>query len=233
MKSLTRRERYLILALAVAALLLLYTKMFLLPILEKIDISNQTVQDYKLQVIELTAMKTVNENMRKSLTELKTKYQDALIQLPEQPRNPEVAYNLKPLADLCSVKLDSVSLGSGEQYSAPAQPEAAAESAGQPEEGQESQEAELSSISIFSMPVTIAATAGSYSDVMKFIGLLENDKRFTGIKTISLSGRGESSSAGNGMTLTVSVNYYYTTGSKEKPTYYFNNGSYGKDDLFR
>ena len=227
MKNLTNREKYLILLLGIAVLLFLYAKLFLLPVLDETATTRQAVQDEQMQVSELTAMKTVNENMRKSLTELQKKYESALIQLPDQPRNPEVAYNLKPLADISNVTLMSVSLGDGEQYSELERPE-------NTDDGQEDQ---IQNVQIFNMPVTIEGTAGSYSDVMDFVDQLEKDKRFTRIKSLSINAEGEMSRGGviTGQNLMVNINidYFYTTDSKDKPSYYFNNGSYGKEDLFR
>ena len=230
MKNLTNREKYLILLFGIAVLLFLYAKLFLLPVLDETATTKQTVQDEQIQVSELTAMKTVNENIRKSLTELQKEYESALIQLPDQPRNPEVAYNLKPLADISNVTLMRVSLGDGEQYSGVERPV-------NTDDGQEGQMQEIQNVQIFNMPVTIEGTAGSYSDVMDFVDQLEKDKRFTRIKSLSINATGEMSRGGviTGQILTVNINidYFYTTDSKDRPSYYFNNGSYGKEDLFR
>ncbi|QOX63036.1 hypothetical protein FRZ06_06620 [Anoxybacterium hadale] len=239
MKNLTTREKYLIILLGITFLLFLYTKMFLLPVLEKISLSSQAIAEDRIQVAELTAMKTTNETLRESLETLKKEHEEALFQLPEHPRNPEVAYSLKPLADISGVTLLSVSLGDGVQISSKEQKAQVEEEAPeQKESGNDgSASEEQKNALIFSMPVTIEGEAGSYGDIMKFADQLEKEKRFTKIKSLNIDAQEETrrsgSIVGQKLKVNISVDYYYTNSSSEKPSYYFNNGSYGKDDLFR
>lgn len=233
MRSLSNREKYLIAFLGIAILLFIYAKMFLLPVLDKIQISQATVQDYQSQINELKLMETVNQTLNKALGDLQQKYEAALTQLPDQPRNPEVAYKLKPIADLSSITLQSVTLGDGELVSNPAVKDSTENT--EVQEGKDSDQNGSASTpqgkKIYSMPVTIDGKAGTYADVMGFVDLIEKDKRFTHITSMNISSQGES---GDGiLSFNISVDYYYTNESNEKPTYFFNNGQYGKTDLFR
>lgn len=214
MRSITKREKYLIIFLAIAFVLFTYSRFFLLPVLDDIKASQQKIENDKTQVSELQIMKTSNITLRKNLTQVKVKYTDALKQLPVFEKDPEIAYNVKAMADKSDVKLNSITLADSTLFVSKAADQAATADAAPNGEN------------IYSVPVSINAEGSSYADIMNFIASIEMDSRIAEINTLNIVKQQD-------ISLTMNFTYLFSLDNAgEVLTYEFNKGTYGKPDPF-
>lgn len=89
------------------------------------------------------------------------KPKDMAEMLPDMEKNSEIAYNIKKMSDSCGLKLKKMSFG-------------------------ESQLSGKQKEKVFSVPVTINLT-GKNDDIVKMLGMLENQKRINEVKNIDFN----------------------------------------------
>lgn len=176
-------------------------------------------------VNHINTVKISNKKLNDNLAKLQEKYETAAKALPKSARNPEVTYDIKALADSNTVTINSLTIGSGTEYKHQtnnAQNEnnsstnTKANSPGNAVNGK-----------LMNLPVTVNIS-GDYVNMMKFIGDIEKDKRIAEVNNINFVVANTGALQG-----TISVNYYYADYSNTENKYEFNNGSYGKDNLFK
>lgn len=207
LKNLSKREKYLLIVLAVMIVFYVYYRLLLLPILNDIYTSKANINKYNEEINLQITNNVSAKNDKLKLEELKTKIDKALVVFPAEEREPEIAYDVKAISNSCNVTLTAVSFGEAAEY-------------------QVKQGPKLSD-KVMSVPVTLQFT-GEYKNITNFIAKLENDTRMAVAENVILTG-GNNSIHGS-----ISLKYLYLTGQNSKDTKYdFNNGAYGKDNLFK
>lgn len=222
MKKLTKREKIMIMTASILLFIYAYFRLLLLPIITDIrsTISNVYTLSETLKTQNLS--KNINEQNKKKLEELKTKLSETFITLPESERSPEIAYDLKAIADENGIIINSLSFSEG----------AAVNNAGQGNlEDQSVPQALLSGVdaayNIMLVPVALQVT-GEYRNVLNFIHSIESNERIAEISSVAM-GDGE-----NAVTSSININYVYIGGLiRQDVQYEFNKGTYGKDNLFK
>ena len=228
MRSITKREKYLIIILGLALVVFGYSRFFLMPVLDNIKTSQQNVDNYKIQVNELKNMAISNIRLRKNLEAVEVKYTEALKHLPAFEKDPEIAYNVKSMADQSQVKINSIVLSDSILYLEGAANQTVVNNTNPPENNstEASNTMAPGGEKIYSVPVSINASGSSYTNVMDFVNLIETDPRIAVVNTLNIVKQ-------QNISLTMNFVYLFTLdNTNEKLTYDFNNGIYGKPNPF-
>jgi hypothetical protein len=225
MLNINKREKYLIIILITAIIVYVYIQYFLMPILSNISISKQNIEKSNSEISQIKVISYGNEELKKQLAKVKLNYQEALLELPTLEKNPEIAYNIKPMADNANVSIDSVSIGEGTPYI----PQTS---------GNQKSNIATENSSLYSVAVNLSVSSSNYSNVMGFVNSLEADKRIQEITSFSIISDKSSNTNTtinkniSSVSATININYFYSLNNNEKPKYDFNKGTYGKDDIF-
>lgn len=223
MKNLSKREKFLIATLLILAFGYAYVTLLLLPIIKGINSTSSNINKYNNEIKIQTSNKAILESKKKSLDDIKNKLKELSIAIPEDERNPELAYNLKSEADKTKVSVTSVSVGQPAPLDA--------KNSTQNDGGNNNTPQALAG-RIMIIPVSVQVN-GNYNSIVNFIASVENGKRVAEVSDVNLSG-GSAANAQSAVQAAINIRFYYIEGGDKRDTKYdFNNGSYGKDDLFK
>lgn len=228
----------------------------MLPVINKIGKNKTDIDNYRsqLNLLKITGMK--NNGLVSQVNKAKVQYSAALQSLPLLEKNPEIAYNLKPMADENNVVIQSVSLGDGVLYT----PTANASNAEQNSSSSKNQKTDANTnnaannANLYSINVNLNVMTTDYANMMDFLSALENDKRINEVTNFTIQYQRDTTTSTNqtntntattdttttdtttkvknAVTATISLNYFYNLTNDQKPNYDFNKGTYGKTDLF-
>jgi type IV pilus assembly protein PilO len=179
----------------------------MLPIINGIVVSKANIDKYNDEINSQVLNSLVVQKDKKQLEELKTNIDKSLAAFPQDERNPEIAYDIKAISNNCNVLLGAINFGQAAEYSL--------------------QQGAKVSNKLMSVPVTLQVS-GDYRNITNFISKIENDSRMAVVDTTALSG------TEGLLQSSISVNYLYMPSQNMIDTEYdFNNGTYGKDNLFK
>jgi len=231
--NLSKRERYLIILIAILAAFYLYYSLFLSPILNKIKDEKSKVETYTFQLNNINLVKNTNKTLNVELKNLKEKNEENLNTLPDFERNPEIAYKLKSIADNNKITLNNIN------FSDPAIYNNSANSSNTQQNNNSSSNEVKSSVtnfpkgSLLNIPVNLRVV-GSYDNLLKFVAAIENGDRISIINTIKLDLQTNDTNSTDIIITDITLDYFYINSSTtDKPDYDFNKGTYGKDNLFK
>lgn len=242
MSNLSNREKYLIIAIGILAVIYVYYSFFLSPVMNKIKVEKSKVDAYNTQLKNINVMKTDNKKLSNELDTLKEKNNQNSMALPNFERNPEIAYKLKAMADANKVSIVNVNLSQPTAYS-----QNSSNTSNSNTNNSQNNNTNTSSNatvtakpgSLLSIPVNLSVN-GDYSGIVNFISSIEKDERISIINSINLGSQtagangGSLNSASNSITANITLDYFYIAPSaKDKVEYDFNKGSYGKDNPFK
>lgn len=218
-RELTKSEKIILACAGILGTVFLINTFILTPLNKKLkpleeDIKRLEAQAEGLQTISLDIAK--NE---KELTDLKGKYEEASKTIPKTDRYPEIIGDLEDMALQSKVKITNSSFG---EVAVVGNTENTSNSTSENQENKNQEGAETlgatSGLSTFTVNLTLD---GKFNDVMTFVDKLETDNRILEVQNFTSQKD----------TSTIGV-LYYIAGSNEKEDYDFNNGSYGKGNLF-
>ena len=152
--------------------------------------------------------------------------------MPYTYRDPEIALNIMDLAMKTSSIVKSINFN----YSSSQQVNNAnQETDPTAETNQTTETAQATAMDkIAPIPVSIELVSTDYLNAMNLIKILETDTRLMQIKTLSLTSAAEPDSNVSGIQVKIGLEYYYVRGNNPFTVEYnFNNGAYGKPDLFQ
>jgi hypothetical protein len=76
--------------------------------------------------------------------------------------------------------------------------------------------------------------SSDYTKAINLVKLIETDTRLVQIKSLSMASASDQVSDSTGIFVTLGLEYYYVKDTNMNTAEYdFNNGSYGKSDLFK
>lgn len=209
MTNLSKREKMLLGVLLVVGIGYLYYTLFLNPMLDKIVTSDQTIKKYDAQLQEIKDILATNEKFKKDYDMIMEKYNLYSEKIPYSYRDPEIAYDINILAERSFSEITSIKLDYNTQ--------------------QTNEEDK-----IIPIPVSVDLVAASYENIIKFVHLIETDTRIAQIKSLSLTSNTDTNSESTTLNATIGLEYYYVKDNNENAEEYdFNNGAYGKSDLFK
>ncbi len=203
MGNLSKRELILLSAVLVIGVMYGYINYFLSPVLSNISSTKANIAADESKLATVKTAGIINKKLKEDLADYNSKLEEAVKALPPSERQPEISYNLKVLADNNKVSLNSVSYG---------QPAA---------DGKDK---------IITSPVGVTVS-GSYNNVIGFITSIEKHKRLAAVESVNLSKK-----EGNedNVQSIIDINFFNAgTAEANDFKYDFNNGSYGKDSLFK
>jgi len=213
LSNLGKREKLLVIVGVIFVILYFYYNLFLQPISQKIKVVNESIDNKTIEYNSIEKLKVTNASNAKKLEAIKTKYDEAVRALPENERNPEIAYSLNTFATKDKTELISVAFGQNANYAVvPASTATTTTTT-----------TTTTNHKLMFVPVTVAFR-GDYTSTMSFISSVENDSRLAEVVNVSIIG----------LQSTIVLNYYSTEGTiKNKPSYDFKDNNAGKTDLFK
>lgn len=231
LNNLSKSEKILLIILGAVIILFVYFRFLLSPTINSVKSENAVITDYKNQVNHIKDTEKINVSLKSKLTKLQAKMDETSKALPDSQRIPELERNLKPMIDKDGLAFGSINFGQAAQAQLTNNSQTAAASTTNTAQTQTQQAQQTNtargSISLMSQPINISCT-GDYNSIMKFLDDVERDERLSQIDSVTFS------PSGNLISSAISLHYYYTTNSKQQDLKYdFNNGKYGKDDLFK
>ena len=90
MKNLSKSDKLILVGLSFLIVIFLYYQFLLNPLLNNISDTKFKIKDNASTIEKLEKMETDNRKMKKSINELKTKYEEFTKSLPSELRDPEI-----------------------------------------------------------------------------------------------------------------------------------------------
>ncbi len=229
MKSLSKREKVLLIALLLVGITFLYYTYYLAPALNSISALEDSVDNYKLDANNIIRIEASNKKQRDQIKDLKVKYETSVKALPKIERNPEITYELKKSMDSNNIMLVSASFAQASAYKGQ---QAKTEDKNPNEGTKEPQKQEnASSTKLMVVPVNLNIS-GSYTDIVKLIETFEKSNRITEVTSVVITR--DDSDPPLKLKASLNLNYYYAeSGSATEENYDFNKDKYGKNDIFQ
>lgn len=220
MNSLEKREKLLLIILALLITGYVYTSFFLNPIMKKISEKNVSINEKSSAMLDIEKLKIENKINKAKLEKIKLQYDESLKELPNGERNPEISYELKKTADANNISISTIAFGKEVQYL-----QAGLKTAG---ENKAVSKKNNSDNLLMVLPVTLQVN-GDYKALINFISDVEKGKRIAEIQDIKLTKNTDKS---NSVTGDISLKYYYVNSENSKQIYEFKDSSAGKNNLF-
>ncbi|OPF52090.1 hypothetical protein BH721_13330 [Clostridium baratii] len=213
-RELSKNEKILLGGLCVIGIAFLVNTLIIAPNNKKLKPLKNEISTLEKQI---TNLKTINLDIEKNEQELKVlkdKYNEASETIPRTDRYPQVVKDLEGMAGKAGVKIKT------ESFSKPAVFSNEEENQNNSEQAQNNNTLnQMSGLSSFTVNLTIE---GDFNKAMKFIDELENDSRILEVKDFSSNDKSTN--------ITIA---YFIAGGDEVEEFDFNNGSYGKGNIFR
>lgn len=227
MGNLSKREKTLVIIGTILIVIYLYFSFFLSPVFEKVKVENNIIKDKRSQEADIEKVKLSNITNNKKLEGLKTKFNEAVKELPKNERNPEIARNLNIMAEKSNVSINSVTFGGA----ATAAVSTTKPSTTAVDTGKTTVQSSNVNQKLIIVPVSII-TNGDYLSLLSFTSNIEGDGRLAQIDSISVNLSSKTDKS-NILQSNIVINYYFTEGTiEDKPTYDFKDDKAGKDNLF-
>lgn len=196
MKGISKREKIMVLILGIVFIGYLYYSLFYAQVQKKIESAKLNINNYIAEINDAKMNKELFEEQTSQLESIKEKYEEAKLILPQIEMNPEILANIQKFFLESGVKVTNITLG---------EPEEMQDKSDQSSKSTSTKDTQ-STENLLTVPVTISLTADSYEEVMKFIYLFENDKRYAEITNIAITAnRSVSSSLGESTKKPVAV----------------------------
>lgn len=210
MENLSRKDRKILIGLIILGIVCIYYMLFLRPVFNKISDAKFQKKTAKSKMEQINIARNSLPGHRKEYYNLKSEIDNSIRLLPQNEREPEIALQVKSLSDKNGIALTSLDF----------------------EKSAEEKNTEKDD-KIMSVPVVINLT-GSYEDAVKFIKGLEDGERIAVINAVKFNLDKKDSKSGQ-VNTEVDASFYFT---KSKIAgldmeYDFNNGKYGKPDVFK
>lgn len=235
MGSLGKREKILLGILAAVLVFLAYYSLFLSPVIDRTNELNQSIGKAKVQVDRIRNAKEIIKNQKALIEELEDKLNLSLKAIPETERNPEIAFNMKKFADQNKLYFSTISfskiidIDEWKKERDKKENNKDANKNTQENTTKKSSEETTSDKKIIIVPITIT-TEGDYNTTMNYIASIEKDPRIAVVYSIEM----KSDTKTGKIKADTSVALLYSNKVSDKALDYdFNQGIYGKGDLFK
>jgi hypothetical protein len=188
MKGLSKREKSLLLLLGVVLIGYLYYSLFYTPIQKKIGSTKLNIDKYIHEISDAKTNKKLFEQQTSELENIKAKYEEAKVVLPQMEMNPQIVYNIQKFFQGSGVEVTSITIGEPEDLqNQSTNTETKADKTNSQNSTTTNNTNQEGTGKLLTVPVTITLSADNYAEVMKFISLFENDRRFAEITNIVIT----------------------------------------------
>lgn len=217
-RELSKNEKILLGVVCLAAIAFVVNTFIIAPSNTKLKPLKYEIRDMEKQIAGIKTIKVDIEKNEQELKVLKGKYDEASETIPKTDRYPQVVKDLEDMAKRAGVKIIGEGFGKPTVFSNVKEAQNA--NGADPNAPQQQGETSLTKgLSNFTVNLSIE---GDFLQAMKFINELENDSRILEVQDFS--------STGKATTITI---LYFIAGGEEMEEYEFNNGSYGKGNIFK
>lgn len=214
-RALGKNEKILLGVATIVGVTIIYWALVIGPALNKISPLEKEVKEYKAKLENTSMINSQIEQKEKTLKDLKVKYEEAAKVIPKTDRYPQLIKEIREMATKASLTIKSENLGQPVVY---VQPGTEASTSNPSDPNAPKQDNTLLGLQTINLSLNVE---GDFKNILAFIAELENDKRILDIQQISTTDKSTN------LTLV-----YYIAGGVEDEEYDFNNGSYGKDNMF-
>lgn len=201
--KLSHKEKILLLTVGILAVFFVYYNYFILPTTDRLALLELEVESLKNQNLSYENIEGNIVIKEKEYNELKNKYDESAKALPKVDRYPELSKDLNELVNKNSIQLANITMLKGQVYQ------------------QEQNPQEITTTEALNTQQVTLSLRGQFTSILNFVNDLENGVRVCEINSISALKDDT----------TIQVTFYYAPGDMEE-SYYFNSGSYGKDNMF-
>lgn len=235
MGNLGKREKILLGVLSIVLLFYAYYSLFLNPAVIKMKELSESIDKARIEANKIRNAKVIIKNQKDQIEELKDSLNMAFKAIPEAEKNPEIAYSMKKLADENRIYFSTITFAGIQDYSSTKDDGKEAENsqnANEQNQGNtttESNSKTTSSEKLYIVPAAIT-TEGDYNTTMNYIASIENDSRIAVVKSINMRLDPKSGKIKSNTDIYL---FYSDKVSDKEIDYEFNQGIYGKGDLFK
>jgi type IV pilus assembly protein PilO len=201
--KLSHKEKILLLTVGILAVFFVYYNYFILPTTDKLALLESEVETLRNQNLSYENIEGNIVIKEKEYNELKNRYDESAKALPKVDRYPELSKDLNELVNKNSILLANITMLKGQVYQ------------------QEQNPQEITTAEALNTQQVTLSLRGPFTSILSFVNDLENGVRVCEINSISALKDDT----------TIQVTFYYAPGDMEE-SYYFNSGSYGKDNMF-
>lgn len=201
--KLSHKEKILLLIVGILAVFFVYYNYFILPTTDKLALLESEVETLRNQNLSYENIEGNIVIKEKEYNELKNRYDESAKALPKVDRYPELSKDLNELVNKNSIQLANITMLKGQVYQ------------------QEQNPQEITTTEALNTQQVTLSLRGQFTSILNFVNDLENGVRVCEINSISALKDDT----------TIQVTFYYAPGDMEE-SYYFNSGSYGKDNMF-
>lgn len=201
--KLSHKEKILLLIVGILAVFFVYYNYFILPTTDKLALLESEVETLRNQNLSYENIEGNIVIKEKEYNELKNRYDESAKALPKVDRYPELSKDLNELVNKNSILLANITMLKGQVYQ------------------QEQNPQEITTTEALNTQQVTLSLRGQFTSILNFVNDLENGVRVCEINSISALKDDT----------TIQVTFYYAPGDMEE-SYYFNSGTYGKDNMF-
>lgn len=201
--KLSHKEKILLLTVGILAVFFVYYNYFILPTTDKLALLESEVETLRNQNLSYENIEGNIVIKEKEYNELKNRYDESAKALPKVDRYPELSKDLNELVNKNSILLANITMLKGQVYQ------------------QEQNPQEITTTEALNTQQVTLSLRGQFTSILNFVNDLENGVRVCEINSISALKDDT----------TIQVTFYYAPGDMEE-SYYFNSGTYGKDNMF-
>lgn len=218
MQKITQRDKKILIALVVIAVLAVYFQFVFFPSLRSISQSKSAMNDLKLKENQMETVRLQNISMKKSLKKITNEYDASKSKLPVNERNPEIEYDIQSMAADSKVVVSSLTFDEPKLYTGLNNSK---------NEGTNNQTSSQNNGDLMQIPVNISVTGDTKESVMAFLKDIESTNRISKIDNANIvSNENNKENKNENFTLSITANYFYIV-SKDKNSiqYDFSSGN--------
>lgn len=213
-RELSRNEKILLGVLCIIAIAFLVNTFIIVP-------SNTKLKPLKEEISLLqkqrTQLKTINldiEKNEKELDTLKEEYNKASETISKTDRYPQIIRDIEDMANKSNIKIESQSFTKPALFT-----DEQGNDVSNKEKDQATNGVSTEGLASFTVDLNVK---GSFVDLMSFIDKLEEDSRILEVQRFNSNDKGANIEL-----------VYYIAGGQEQEEYDFNDGNYGKGNIFK
>lgn len=231
MKNLSKSEKFLIAILLIIVVAYVYFQYLIMPVSNDISTSKDKIEEYTNELLQIRIVTASNKKLSEDINTLKVKQAEYQEFLPSTDRAAEVIRDFKRLGDSNKLIINSLALGQAAEYTVQDDAEKLNENNNSADNSTQANVEQASSVKSMVLPVTISTT-GDYNGIMGFIKSIEEGTRIIEVTSVNMSSEGTNKESLINASITANI-MFIQDGTASKNQYDFNNGIYGKEDLFK
>jgi Tfp pilus assembly protein PilO len=231
MKNLSKSEKILITVLLIVVVAYVYFQYLIIPVSNDIDTSKSNIEDYNNELLQLRIVSATNKKLAEDINSLKEKQVEYQKILPNTDRAAEIIRDFKKLGDSNNLTINSLALGQASEYTVQDDTQKVNENNNSATNNNQDNSTQASVVKSMMLPVIITIT-GDYKSIMGFIKSIEEGTRIIEVTSVNMTPGGTDKENAINASLNVNI-MFIEDGSTDKNQYDFNNGIYGKEDLFK